>query len=257
MASKLERARTGTGTVTSSAALDLDRPRPVSAPADGGGQASETETETDVPAAEDRTPAPLAEEPGVTATSTIPPTLIAVNATSPVLSRDDLRRIVTDAAQSALASVTALPAFDVYDDRVTLTLSGTLIAQLREQWAMYLTDHPGDRLPFSAWLAARIYFCRTHTADKHIYLSGAHLSAIERIAAQDFQTAAELLGWIEVTHLFTLTSPDGQQIRLDAPIDPQVWDRLTDESRRDEGESLSSYLSRVISESLLREVGLL
>lgn len=171
----------------------------------------------------------------------------------------DLQQIAQTAAEHALrnvqqahANVQHAPIFDVHDNRLTLSLTGSLLALLREQWTTFNSART-DKLPFSTYLSTRLQACSQHTDPRCLYIAGDNLQRIQTAAASDFQSAAELTSWILSTRSLALVSADGRSCLVD-PIEPEVWDRL--EWRLGDGETMRERVGEIVRRALADETGL-
>lgn len=164
----------------------------------------------------------------------------------------DLEQIAIAGAQTALRNLSTAPIFDAFDNRVTVTLSGSLLVVLREQWTAFNSART-DKVAFSTYLTSRIQQCSHHTDPHGLYLSGNDLTRVQTAAAGDFQSPTELANWIDTTRSLALVTVDGRSCIV-PPIEVEVWERL--EFRLNEGQTMSELVNEVVMRALNDEAGL-
>lgn len=124
---------------------------------------------------------------------------------------------------------------------ITISLPVEIIRTLESQLA------PGQSL--RQLIAARLSSCRSHLAEKPLYLDDEQRRIVERAMDRNFDDGSELAA--EIVNSYHLTGPVLSSVHPDPALIERVRDRMWGD------ESLAEKLQRLFNEAMERETGLL
>ena len=142
------------------------------------------------------------------------------------LSSDLAHQIAKEAVERVLGDQAEARLFDVFNNRLTITLPDDDLTVLEAQWREHNSKIEGNanaKLPFSAFVATRLRGCRSHDASRAIYVGDAIRQSLEKLFGDVIYSETDLANKIDRHLRPIIQSPDNPTgiMRL-KPLDPLV-----------------------------------
>jgi hypothetical protein len=137
----------------------------------------------------------------------------------------NLQEIAQRAVDRVLAEQKEVARYDVYDQRVTITLEADILAQYRVAW-MARNDQREDKILFSEYLSQRIKACSMHISTRPVFIRDHIRQQIEDLFGQAVVSDQDLLNQLDRTIKPIVQTSVGGPLVM-PPIDPDLLELVT------------------------------
>jgi hypothetical protein len=139
----------------------------------------------------------------------------------------DVDAVARRAVEQVLSDQAEAARYDVYENRVTITLDDEDLRNYKTAWAARNAQQP-DKMTFSAYLATRLKSCRSHTASRPVYIDDTVRQYIEDLFSEMVTTGQDLANKIDRHIRPIIESPDlPDGILRFKPLDPTFVEMVT------------------------------